>query len=308
MKKVLLTGAMGMVGRAIAARLVNQDVQLIAHDRSTMQGLSDALIKVRGDLRDTHALYRLLRTHDVDTVIHAGGISGPMLLREDPYQLAEVNVIASIQLIEAARSCGVRRFVYMSSAAAYGDMHGRTHNDSPVTEDTALRPKDVYGASKGAVELILAGYRSQCDFDGVSLRLANVYGPGRQTTCAVKQMLEDALAARATRFDWGAGEYRPYCYIDDTIDAIIAAAKAGVIQRPVYNIAGPEYVAMEDVAAAVQKAVPGAQISFEPGLSAHGYRRDALDLGAAAQDFGFKPVIGIDEGVVRYRNWLQANS
>jgi UDP-glucuronate 4-epimerase len=303
MKTVLLTGAMGMVGRALAARLVDQNVQVIAHDRVMAQDAAGALITVRGDLRDTHALYRLLRTHDVDTVIHAGGISGPMLLREDPFQVAEVNVIASIALIEAARACGIRRFVYLSSAAAYGDTAG-----GPVSEDTALRPKDIYGASKGAVELILAGYRNQCGFDGVSLRLSNVYGPGRQTTCAVKQMLEEALAGRATHFDWGAGEYRPYCYIEDAVDAIIAAAQASVIQRSVYNVAGAEYVAMERVAAAVLKAVPGARIKFEPGLAHFGYRRDALDLAAAAQDLGFEPAIGIDDGVARYRNWLQSNS
>jgi UDP-glucuronate 4-epimerase len=161
MDGVLVTGARGMVGQAVAARLAASGVRVVAHDRVAGPPAGDASIGVQGDLRDVHALYRVLRAHAVDTVIHAGGISGPMLLRDDPFQVCEVNVIASVALIEAARACGVRRFVYLSSAAAYGDTPR-----GPVPEDAPLRPKDVYGASKGAVELILAGYRAQCGFDG----------------------------------------------------------------------------------------------------------------------------------------------
>jgi nucleoside-diphosphate-sugar epimerase len=305
MDDVLVTGANGMVGRALVARLDAAGSRVVAHDRIREADEADAgrVEHVQGDLRDVHGLYRVLRDHPVDTVIHGGGISGPMLLRDDPFQVNEINVIASAQLLEAARACGVRRFVFLSSAAAYGDTP-----TGPVSEDAPRRPKDVYGASKGAVELLVAGYRGQCGFDGVSLRLSNVYGPGRRTSCAIKTMLEDARAGRATRFDWGAGESRPYCYLDDAVDAVVAACRAPRIARAVYNVAGPEFVAMERVAEAVRRAVPQADIGFEPGLDGIGYRRDARDLSAAAEDLGFVPAVGIDDGVARYHEWMASSA
>lgn len=300
MQHVLVTGANGMMGRALVPRLLGDGCRVVAHDRDHQDAQAgSAVVTVQGDLRDVHGIYRLFREHSVDTVIHGGGISGPMLLRDDPFQVSEVNVIASIQLLEAARECGIRRFVFLSSAAAYGDTPA-----GPVGEDAPLRPKDVYGASKGATELLVTGYREQCGLDAVSLRLSNVYGPRRRTSCAIKRMLEDALAGRPSCFDWGAGESRPYCYLGDAVNAVVAACGVGRIGRPAYNVAGPEFVSMERVAEAVRRVLPQAEISLEPGLDGIGYRRDALDLTAAAGDLGFMPAVGIDEGVARYHAWM----
>jgi nucleoside-diphosphate-sugar epimerase len=193
--------------------------------------------------------------------------------------------------------------VFLSSAAAYGDTPA-----GPVSEEAPLRPKDIYGASKGAVELLARGYREQCGLDAASLRLSNVYGPGRSTSCAIKRMLEDALAGRPSRFDWGGGESRPYCYLDDAVTAVMAACRAERIGHSVYNVAGPEFVRMERVAEAVRHTLPQADISFEPGIDGIGYRRDALDLTAASEDLGFVPAVGIDEGVARYYAWMTSGS
>jgi hypothetical protein len=73
-----------------------------------------------------------------------------------------------------------------------------------------------------------------------------------------------------------------------------------------YNIAGAEFVPMPRVAAAVQAAIPGAVISFQPGLDGLGYQREALDLRAAARDLGFRPSVSIEAGVQRYVDWMRS--
>ncbi len=77
-----------------------------------------------------------------------------------------------------------------------------------VADQSCVKNPDLYGASKGVVDLILQAYRDQLDLNCVLLRLSNVYGPGRQTDCAIRTMLSNALVGRSTRFEWGIGQYR----------------------------------------------------------------------------------------------------
>lgn len=104
-----------------------------------------------------------------------------MLARDNPYLVCETNVVGTIHLMEAARQRKVGRFVFLSSASAFG-----TTPPAPVPDDAPLRPQDLYGATKGACDLLLQGYRLQYGLDAIALRISNAYGPGRRTRCAVR--------------------------------------------------------------------------------------------------------------------------
>ncbi|MBI4183663.1 MAG: NAD(P)-dependent oxidoreductase [Proteobacteria bacterium] len=299
-RNVLVTGSSGFIGFPLARRLAAEGCAVIGLDPLPPPAPDPGFAAYAGGLNDVHAIYRILRAHAVDTVVHSGAISGPMLARDNPYLICETNVIGTIHLVEAARATGVGRFVYCSSAAAFGDTP-----PAPVPDDAPLRPKDLYGATKGACDLLLDAYRRQYGFDAVSLRISNAYGPGRRTRCAVATMIADALAGRPTRFDWGADQSRPYLYIDDAVDALVAAARAPRTPQLAYNVAGAEFVPMPRIAEIVKAHLPAADITFKPGLDSLGYRRERLDLGAAARDLGFVPKVTIAEGVGRYVAWMR---
>lgn len=299
---VLVTGSNGFVGRPLTAALrrLGRTVHgLDVSDEPPPEGVQHH----RDDLGDADRLERLLRDAGVTAIVHGGGISGPMVAPGDPARILRVNVVGSINLAEAARRVGIERFVYLSSAAAYGPTRS-----NPVREEAAFEPDDLYGASKGAVDLLLAGQRRHHGFPAVSLRLSTVYGPGRRTSCAIAAMIRETLAGRPVRLDWGRGYARPYLHVDDAVSAVCAALTVPLPAQPAYNIAGPEFVATEEVARLVAAAIPGADIVLGVGVPGGGYRRDPLDLTAAARDLGYRPRVGIAEGIAGYVAWMRGGA
>ena len=298
MRNVLVTGSSGFIGRPVAERLAAEGCAVTGLDPAPAAE-SAPFADVRGDLHDVHQIYRLLRGGEIDTVIHSGAISGGMLARDDPYRVARLNIVGTVHLLEAARAGGVGRFVYVSSCSAYGHTP-----PGPVGEDAPLRPGTVYSASKGAGDLLVMAHRAQYGMDAVSLRIGGIYGPGRRTWCVIKTMVEDAVAGRPTRFDWGAGERRIHLYIDDTVEAIVRAARAPErAPDPVYNVTRPDLVAMTRIGEIVRDCVPTAEIAFAPGGSPLVYRREPFDVSRMARDFGFTADTGIEDGIARYVAW-----
>jgi len=298
-RTILLTGASGFIGHAAARALATLGHTVVGLDVALPEVPIEGVDHLQSGLADVHFLYRLLDERAIDTIVHAGAISGPMLARDNPYLVCETNVVGTIHLMEAARQRKVGRFVFLSSASAFG-----TTPPAPVPDDAPLRPQDLYGATKGACDLLLQGYRLQYGLDAIALRISNAYGPGRRTRCAVRTMVANALAGKPTHFEWGADQARPYLFIDDAVDAVLAAVSAPPTPQYAYNVSGPDFMPMPAVADAVRSVIPGAEITFEPGVDSLGYRREALDLRAAARDLGFAPKVSVAEGIRRYAEWM----
>lgn len=299
---ILVTGSNGFIGRPLTVAL-----QALGH---VVHGLdidprqpAPGVIQHTLDLESIDALESLMRAQGIAAAVHGGGISGPMVAPDDPYRVARVNVTGSINLIEAARRAGVDRFVYLSSAAAYGPT--RTN---PVPDDAPLDPDDMYGASKAAFDLLLAAYRRDTGMPAVGLRLANVYGPGRRTACPIGGIISEALAGKPVRLSWGRGYAKPYLHVDDAVSAICSAIGGGLPPRASYNVAGPEYVDTTEVARLVMEAIPGAEISLGEGMPAGGYHRDPLDISNAMKDLGYVPRVTIAEGIAGYVDWMRSGA
>ncbi len=302
MQSVLVTGSSGLIGYRVARALAQDGVGVTGLDPAPTPAEDEPAFEVvRGSLDDVHRLYRLLSAGAVDTVIHCGAISGPMLALDDPHLICATNLIGTIHLIEAARSSGVGRFVYCSSGSAFGDTP-----PGPVADDAPIRPNELYGATKGACDLILGAYRRQYGLDAVSLRISTVYGPHRRTDCAIQTMIVNALARSPTHFAWGADQRRPYVHVDDVVRSVIAAAKAERIGQPAYNIAGPDFPAYPQIAEIIAELIPGTEITFEPGMQPGGTKRDQMDLSAAERDLGYVPTVTIEDGVRSYVEALRA--
>jgi nucleoside-diphosphate-sugar epimerase len=225
-----------------------------------------------------------------------------MLARDDPYAICNANVIGTMNLLEASRRSGIERFVYCSSASAYGDTP-----PPPVPDDAPLRAVDVYSASKGAGDLMLGAYRAQHSLDAVSLRISNGYGPRRRTRCALKTMIDNALNEVPTHMSWGRGYGRSYLYVNDAVRAIDAAVRASQVGQWSYNITGAEFLMMEDIAAIVRRLFPGAVITMQPGIDEFGYRRERLDISAAQRDLKWQPLFTLEQGIAAYAEWLSGH-
>jgi UDP-glucuronate 4-epimerase len=301
LQNVLVTGSTGFVGLPLADRLVDEGCAVVGYDPVPAPD-GHEFETVRGDLQDVHQIYRLLDHYDIDTIIHSGAVSGSMLLRDDPYRIAQLNMFGTTHLIEAARASGVPKFVYISSSSAYGNTP-----PGPVDVDAPMRPGSVYSATKGAGDLLVMAYRNQFEMNIVSLRIGGLYGPGRRTWCVIKTMVENAVAGKPTHFDWGADQSRIHLYIDETVEAILRVAQAPE-QSPqaIYNVTHPDLVALPRIAEIVKEQMPGTEVTFEPGGSELMYKREPFDVTATARDFNFSPEIYIEDGIARYLAWEKA--
>ena len=209
------------------------------------------------DLTNQTAMAALLRSHAVDTVIHCGAISGPMVAADNPHLVAAVNVGGTLNLAEAARKAGVTRFLALSSTSVYGLQAAL----NPVTEAPPLNASDVYGASKVAMETILRAYRYDLGMPTIVLRIASVYGPGRTTDCFIRDFIRSAAAGTAiSLFDEG-GFRRQFVHIDDVARSIVQSASAASWNDFAYNIGGGEWLTERELAALVARILPRLQIA-----------------------------------------------
>ena len=299
-RRVLVTGASGFIGYPTLLAALAEGWEATGFDlRFPAESVAGAHF-VTGDFADIHLLYRTLRERGIDTVIHTGGISGPMLARDNPHLVCTANVLGTVNMLEAARIMAVKRLVFLSSAAAYGDTP-----PPPVSEDAPFRALDMYGATKASADLLLRAYRSQYGLDAVALRISNGYGPRRRTREAISIMLQDALAGRPTALDFGAGYGRTYLYVRDAVSAIVAAVKAPSFSQPAYNVTGTEFQSMEWIADIVRRLFPRASITMAPGVDPLGYRREQLDISAARRDLGWTPQWSLERGISDYAEWLR---
>lgn len=297
-KPVMVTGAAGLIGNAVRTKLETSGRTVIPIDlvSSTDEGKSIIVC----DIADIHRLHAIARDLAPEGIIHCGAHSGPMVARDNPNSMVQVNIVGTANIVELARILGAR-IVYCSSTSVYGS----SPRPEPTPEDVALFPVSVYGASKVAGEQLISAYVSQFKLDGVSLRLSWVYGPRRKTECVVRTMIADALAGRATRIPYGQGFHRQYIYVDDAADALVAALDRPNPPRRIYTVTGGTYLTFDEIADTVKCILPNAEIELGPGPDPDDGVQPRFDISAAARDLGFRPRLTFEDGVRKYTEWLK---
>ncbi len=295
---ILVTGSSGLVGNPLIGLLTARGDRVVGLDPAPPPDRLPGVTYLETGFGDYRATSALLDRHGITKIVHAGGISGPMLSRDAPHHITVTNLVSTLDLAEAAYRHGIERFVYCSSVSAYGVM-----DEGPVREDAPLRPESVYGATKAASDHVLSAYRTGYGLDAIGLRYSTVYGPRRATDCVIRTMIEDAVAGRPTRLPSGAGRRWPFVYVDDVAAATVAALDAPKPPQYAYNVAGPDYPSMEQIAELVWSEFRTADI--EIGGNPDDPVRERLDLSASESDLGWTPAWPIEAGVKAYMEWFR---
>lgn len=298
-KRVLVTGANGLIGRSLVNRLVKQGHFVVGLDRTNHSSESDLYHGVDVDLREIHSIYATFHQFEITHVVHCGAISGPMVARDRPHTICDINVTGTLNMLEAARVMQVQRFVFCSSASVYGQTP-----PPPVTEAAPLQPTDVYSATKAAGDLLVQAYAQQNHVDALALRISWVFGPYRQTDCLIRTLLENGRCDRPTELNWGIGFHRQYIYVEDVTTAILAALDAPSPSQRAYNITGGGRTSIEDVVRAVKSILPSVQVKLAPGIDPMDCIQEEFDISAAKRDLGFVPQYNLEQGVKAYFEWL----
>jgi nucleoside-diphosphate-sugar epimerase len=301
MSTILVTGASGLIGRAVIERLRQSGRPVLAVDR---EASADAGFSIEiAELTDADRLSALV-ARGIDGIIHCGGISGPAVAQGEPARIAAVNIGGTVNLLEAARIHRVRRFVYCSSIAAYG---ATPAGMSLVGESAPLAAIDIYGASKVAADLMVRAYAGEHGVDAVALRIGWVYGPRRRTPSLTQRMIADAVKGVPTVVEHNGSFAVQLVHVDDVVDALIAAYGARELPSSAYNVTGGQRLTFREVAARVTAILPQARIQFASDAAAGGPDQALFDIAMAARDVGWSPRVDLDDGIARTAQWCAAS-
>jgi len=305
MPRVLVTGGAGFIGSNLVARLLaDGDTVTVLDNLSSGYRFNvpdhAAMRFVQGDIRDEGAVAHAIEGADV--VFHLAASVGNKRSIDHPVTDAEINVIGTLRVLEAARRARVRKIVASSSAGIFGEL-----KTLPIREDHPVEPDSPYGASKLCCEKECLAYAKQFGLEAVCLRYFNVYGPnqrfdayGNVIPIFVFQMLRGE-----TLTVFGDGEQtRDFVNVGDVVQANLLAAQAHGVSGA-FNIGSGTRISINDLVRRLE-AASGIRPVVVHGPPRAGDVRDSLaDISAAGKAFGFTPRVVLDQGLSEYVAWAR---
>jgi UDP-glucose 4-epimerase len=303
---VLVTGGAGFVASHLTDALVRRGDQVVVLDNLTTghaENVAPGARLVEGDVADPVTVAEAIDGTEV--VFHLAATRAVLRSVLEPRTTDRINSGGTLNILEAARQAGVRRVVSTSSSSVYGGAAA-----VPTPESAPLRPRSPYAVSKLAGEHYARVYWELHRLETVSLRLFNVYGPRQRPDseyAAVIPLFIAALSSGHPPEVHGDGrQSRDFTYVDDAVAAFLgaSAAPASHCAGRVYNVAGGREQSLLDLLAVLRRIlgvdIPARHVETRPG----DVRRSQADLTAAAADLGWRPAIGIEEGLVRTVAWF----
>jgi UDP-glucose 4-epimerase len=296
--RFLVTGGAGFLGSALCNCLVHEGHEVLAID-DLSAGDPDRLAKkvlfTRGDVNDIPKLWGLLQ--GVACVYHlAARVSVPQSILY-PRDYNAVNVGGTVSVMEAMRDAGVQRVVLVSSGAVYGEQPTQ-----PLHEDMIPNPDSPYAVSKLAAELYVRTIGGLWGIETVALRVFNAYGPGQQLPASHAPVIPHFIKTvqmGASLVVHGNGEQtRDYVYVDDVVDAMVAAATAPGIDCQIINVGSGQETSVNQLIEVIGKAAGKRRL--EPiHNTAHsgGVTRMCADIARAREMLSFKPKVTLKEGL-----------
>jgi UDP-glucose 4-epimerase len=307
--RTLVTGGAGFIGSHVVDSLLERgDEVVVVDDLSTgrdsnIERAIEMGVTLRvGDIRDADFVDGLLGSGRPEVVFHFAGHIDVRVSVSKPGLDAGVNVMGTINLLEAARSYGVRRFVFASTGGAiYGE------GAPPLAEDAPIRPISPYGQAKYSAEGYCDLYRRMHGVSTINLRLGNIYGP-RQDPLGeggVIAIFCGKLISGERPVVYGDGrQTRDYVYIGDVAKAALLASESEA--HGAYNVGRGEEISVlklvERLRALDRKLGRPSCSSFDPVFVPERkgeVRRSVLDPAKARAELGFEADTGLDEGLRR---------
>jgi UDP-glucuronate 4-epimerase len=315
-----ITGAAGFVGLAVTEALLLRGERVIGFDLSPLSdqatkafaGLPGSFRHVIGDVCDAGGLKAALRASDANCVLNLAAVTaGPERETGDAPGVIRVNVGGAAAALEAAAACGVRRVLHLSSGSVYG-ASGR--DVAVLTEDTPLRPEQLYGITKQAAEAVALRLADLHRLDLSIGRLGTCFGRweyatgARDTPSAPYQVMRAARSGRAAILP--RSHLRDWLYARDAAAAVLELLYARSRRHRIYNLAAGFMWSIADFCARLQQACAGFQWRFaQAGEPANidyyaPYDRAPMANDRLRADTGFLPRYNLDEALADYLQWL----
>jgi len=303
--RTMVTGGAGFIGSNLVKQLMldGHEVTVLDNLLSGYRCNLDPFPEVRfveGDVRDDAAVADAIK--GVEVVFHLAASVGNKRSIDHPITDAEINVLGTLRVLEAARREGVRKIVTSSSAGIFGEL-----TTLPIREDHPVEPDSPYGCTKLCEEKQCLAYAKLYDIEAVCLRYFNVYGPNQRFDAYgnVIPIFAFKMLRGETLTIFGDGEQtRDFINVRDVVQANIKAANAVGVSGA-FNMGSAGRITINNLVNLLREA-SGIEPIFVHGPPRPGDVRHSLaDISAARKAFGFEPTVSLQAGLKEYMDWAK---
>ena len=310
----LVTGGAGFIGSHVCERLLKlghavwafddlnafYSVDLKRSNLRDLQALARPFEFVQGDLTDRASLDELFASVKFDQVIHLAARAGVRPSLEEPALYQRVNVEGTVNLLEAARHRGVKKFIVASSSSVYG-----VNSKVPFSETDAIRtPISPYAASKLACEALGHVYHHVYGLDIVMLRFFTVYGPRQRPDLAIHKFARLIRSGQPIPVFGDGSSARDYTYISDILQGVMACTDKD-FGYEIFNLGESQTVKLNRLIELLEEVLgKKARIDRLPS-QAGDVPLTCADISKAQRLLGYRPTVTIEQGIPLFVSWLE---
>ncbi len=291
MATYLVTGGAGFIGSHLVEALLSAGHRVRVLDNCSTGNRDNLPLRAELTVADI-TQYDAIRSafHGVDGVFHVAGLPNVQRSMDQPKETHDVNLTGTLHVLEAARAAGVRRVVFASSAAVYGDQDA-----PPSHEEMAPKPKSPYALHKLVGEEYCRSYVRMGAIETVCLRFSNVYGPRASEAGAYANVipifLRQAAAGQPLTITGDGEQTRDYIHVTDAVQAAIAAMTRSTVGKgEAINVSSNEECSVNDIARLIGGPVQRIAPRIEP-------RRMRLNNRRAQELLGWEPHVALADGI-----------
>ncbi len=316
--RVLVTGGAGFIGSHTVDQLVGAGCRVVVLDDFST-GRRHNLAQWRGDRRVeiveadvaldlTGPLAEVTgRLAGFDAIAHLAARPAAALSVEDPLGDLRVNYAGTARVLDLARQTGVRKVVFASSSAVYGD-----GVELPTSEAAATRPLSPYGVNKLASERLLDCYGSNWGLAWAAFRFFNVYGPrqhpGSPYSGVISVFARRALAGEPLTIDGDGRQSRDFVFVSDVARALVDACLKDVATGAIINLGTGLETSIDDLARLILQ-LTGATSDLRHGSSRVGdIRRSVARIDRARETLGYEPAVRLRDGLSQTLDWMRQSA
>ena len=303
MKKVIVTGATGYVGRELVKQFLDKGIKVTAIGRNKPEANVEFL---KADITDPDCLNKELSKRSFDVFIHLASLPGDT---GNPNDMVRVNVNGCLNVMEYARRAGIKRFVLAGSLSAYEWYPATKFHPPeymPVNEEHPCRPKDIYSTTKRMQELLAITYNKQYGLETCVLRLTAVIGPdGKGGGRGWREIAEQMAEGRVVKVPhFSATEMCHYVDIRDVARMFLSTLEHPKASGQIFNCCGPEAIRGIQFEQIVRKIIPGIEVEYGfPWSMAQG-GEISFDMSKAERLIGYKPLYSVEDSIRNIKDWI----
>lgn len=318
MTTILVTGGAGFIGSHVCKALLKRKDKVICidnfnnyYDPKQKENNIEIMLKnpefklYRADITDGRSLKRIFDENKIEKVIHLAARAGVRASIEDPVLYADVNVKGTINILECIKQVNEKdgkmiKFVFASSSSVYGGNKKVPFSENDKVDD----PISPYAATKRAGELMCRTYNCLYKIPIACLRFFTVYGPRNRPDMALHKFTKCIIDGKELQMFGNGDSSRDYTYIEDIVQGILASLDKK-FDFEIFNLGNSKPVKLRAFIAAIEKAAGKKALIRRMPEQQGDVDVTFADISKAKKLLGYKPEVGIEEGVKRYVAWYK---